>query len=400
MARGNWLFIHVLSSLLVIAPLVAGLVTKEWYVVMSMTNSFKLGLTTDCNEWGCEAISYQKLADYSAGVCDRQRSTVESRVVATKALLILSVVLAAIQTLYGLALWFTDGFRLITNIIHAVISFLSFLFAFIAIIVYGASLESWLFCDVTYCRFIEDEGQSCDNYVGYSYTAVCCGVVILFIAFLVLLVSMCLTSEHTSETTTMTMIEQRRAQRYVGEHSRQRGDLYFEESTASDKNKGKRAHDPYGSGSDGARYDAMGTDLDKGDEADGYCNANGSFVLYGRGEVGGSRRSSPRAASSSPKQYAAPAHSNQLPPTSTSTTAANKAPYGVDGTEGPPPLPEELHDGDWAYEADNGYFWSEERQMYFEPTTQQFYDPEANAWFDPETVEWVAAEEPEDALPQ
>lgn len=53
-----------------------------------------------------------------------------------------------------------------------------------------------------------------------------------------------------------------------------------------------------------------------------------------------------------------------------------------------PPLPVELQDGDWEYDPDSGYFWSEENSLYFEPTTQQFYDPHSDAWFNPETELW------------
>lgn len=492
MARGGWLLLHITSSLLVIAPLVVALVTKEWFIALSHTNSFKLGLTADCSEYGCIPISYRRLADYSAGVCNRAESEVEARIVATRALVIVAIAFAALQAVFGAAAWATNAFRVWVYAVHISLSLVSFLCTLVVVLLFGLTVESWLFCGHTYCEFIAAEGQSCASYVGYSYVLLGCGACILLVALVALLVSMCLRTDYSSVTTTRTVITQRHQltkgtamQKKMSRGAygvspsaasaggsplpspssgRQRQTASFNEWGAPyafrNHNTKNNGGNPFG----GSRSPSVASTA--------YAYHGGDMYHYGSGRPHAAEADpfspighSPQAATTSNRQQQqtplpSPSYvyGAAAPPTQRSASASfvyqrrpsspnvreaaavgyhyaphladapqpqqslspnrNRNPGGFsrassadpyalravpptaaavapsseeEDEEGVPSLPPELSGGDWAYEADNGYFWSEAEQLYFEPSTQQFYDPEQDAWYDGETGEWVPA---------
>jgi len=65
--------------------------------------------------------------------------------------------------------------------------------------------------------------------------------------------------------------------------------------------------------------------------------------------------------------------------------SASGAPPGLDI----PPPPD---DGDWAYDAESGMYWSEHEFLFLEPYTQHSYDPNSDMWYDPDAEEWYEGE--------
>lgn len=192
MARGHWLIISVISSLSSIASLIVALLTNEWYVVLSYSNSFRVSLTESCTpELGCGSVNYAMLASYTNGTCDRPAGTIEGRNQATAGLVLAAVALAAIQSIVGGLVLGVGIWHIAWKIIHLLISVLAFCASLLVILIYGVTWEKWLFCDQSYCDFAANAYQDCASYFGYSFVAACCSAGILGVALMAASVAGC-----------------------------------------------------------------------------------------------------------------------------------------------------------------------------------------------------------------
>eukprot|EP00658_Telonema_sp_P-2_P042164 TRINITY_DN3022_c0_g1_i1.p1 TRINITY_DN3022_c0_g1~~TRINITY_DN3022_c0_g1_i1.p1 ORF type:complete len:295 (+),score=57.62 TRINITY_DN3022_c0_g1_i1:209-1093(+) len=191
MAGGGALLIHIVASFFVIPAVLVGILTNEWYVVLSLVKSFKFGLTQTCDESGCYSNDYDRMAEITANHCSRDPSAINSRFTAVLALLAIAVIFAVIQTVMPTVQWVCNAFYKIPNIIHVTVTVITFLAVIVSVVLFMMTVELWMFCDKSYCKMAEEEYIECSNNIGYSFTGPCCALAFALVALVSLIFSLC-----------------------------------------------------------------------------------------------------------------------------------------------------------------------------------------------------------------
>lgn len=365
-------------------PLIVGLATNEWYIIQSATTGLKVGLFESCTtDEGCQRLHAQHLSVFTVGVCDRSQGAFDSRHTAVIALLIAAVLAATIQAVFSVEVWALRDSRHAVGAAHIFFSLLSFLSGLVAVIVYDTSIENWLFCGTDFCSFIGSAALGCVNYVGYSYAAVCSAVCILLVALLAIVSNIILYWHEEMPKQRVKVDERKNASRYdtiasiAYNKDKNRWDSYYQEegspSNASALNSQAERHQ----GPISARLSSTKTRLNLSEAISTKPEQHGGFE-------------DTRSSSNEPKD--AKGSTDDAPKLEQKVEGAIDALISQPNPNpiAPPPLPPTLADGDWVYQASNGYYWSEESALYYEPTSQLFYDPPSNSWYNPQTGEWTA----------
>lgn len=191
MSGGGALLIHIVASFFVVPAALVGLLTNEWYVVLSLVKSFKFGLTRTCDESGCYTNDYSRMAEVTAGHCSRDGGDIELRFRAVFALLCVAIVFSLIQGIIPCVQWACDAFYKVPNVIHAVVTCITFGAVVTTVVLFTVSVEAWLYCGDTYCKMTGEEYIECSNNIGYSFTGPCCALAFSLIALVSLIFSLC-----------------------------------------------------------------------------------------------------------------------------------------------------------------------------------------------------------------
>lgn len=349
--RGHLLLVSILCALAPIAPFAVALLTQEWYVVQSLTNSFKFGLSDMCTlvptaSGGstvlCGATDYTALAAYtspsSLPACGDHKSAddAKGRLDLIQGLVIAAIIGCPLSAGGAIAAWAARLFHPLVRLCLCVLFIATLGVAVAACVLFPITAESWLFCGTTYCSAVAGPNGECTNYFGYGFALLCCGAGMLLVAAAVMIAAA----------------------------------VYSWPEARAVERRARQAP--------------------KAMDGDPWAEARTINV---------SPPAAPPIAAAAPPPAPAPAPvvypSEGAEPEKAAEEPKDAGPHIVVAARtmrrrhpNEPPLPLELQDGDWAYDPSHGYFWSEDAGLYFEPDTQQFYDPRSDAWFNPETEMW------------
>lgn len=355
----------VLFSLSSIGLAIAALLTSHWYVQALGTSGriyiglFKTCLGDDGNN--CNTNTYSDLI--FDPICRTSGEDIRLRfvyiiswVAASCVLGIISIILLLINN--------CCQFRTLRWVI-TILLFLQFACLF-GIAVFGAvTFNSWMYCKRSFCDLMNNFSPNvpCDGSFGYSADMLTIGVACAFIAWVLTMVRMCLSTYRRDRSKDAPL---------TGVVTGPMGTSSSRQpvSAASSNNAQPRRSAPTPPPAGPSHPPRSDSNTKEPPPA----------VPPPHGDA--SRQPQPRQQVPTPPPATHQHEPTQFTPPESATPKAVAA-EDAGATSYRPPA-----DGDWTFHADCGMYWSDKEFLYLDPKTGHTYDPDSEMWHDPETGQW------------